>query len=85
MGKPIINFVKNPNDFTLTYFNKYPLSFSYMEWKDEEEQVEELIKFIIKNVGKTIEINNLLPIFEKNTSEYTVNVIEQATIFKNTL
>lgn len=83
MGKPIINFVKNEEDYSLRYFEEYPICFNFYEWKDFASQVSNLKDFMISNLGKTVDNKLLSEIYYKNQPKYTVNAIEKHTVEKD--
>lgn len=74
-GKPIINYVKSINDYSLRYFEKYPLKFNFYEWKDFDEQVIELKEFIYENRKKTVKPEIINKLFIENTPDFLVEKI----------
>src|SRR5699024_11040684 len=71
LGKPIVNFVKNKNDFSLKYFEAYPLCFNFYEWEDFGSQVSKLKIFMEINKNRKVNSEILNEIFYKNQPEYT--------------
>lgn len=49
--KPILNIVKHPMDFSVRYFDKYPLALSIPEY-DKELDLNDIIEFINLNLGQ---------------------------------
>lgn len=77
MGKPIINLIFDENDITNEYFLKYPSVGSIEVWKDFDEQVIEIVKYIKKEKGCIYENLQIRQRYIENTPEYTVDIIEK--------
>lgn len=74
IGKPIINFVKSPNDASLPYFIKYGHVLNIEEYNKENNETSGHLKhFIEENLGKKIVVDDSL--FIKSTPDYICNLI----------
>lgn len=69
-GKPIINVVKNTEDSTLKYFEKYPSVCNIEEWKEIGIQIKKVERFIVCERGKYYDPNSFYEKFEQNTPKY---------------
>lgn len=75
-GKPILNFVKNENDESLSYFEEYGHSLLISELNSDESFNHQIfIQFIDNNSGKSFDVPKRL--IEHNTPRYIVNKIEE--------
>lgn len=76
-GKPIVNFLSNPNDPTLQYFAKYPSYCNFSKNVAFDNQLLLLNKFIISELGMKYDLATLKNTFYMNTPEFTVDEIEK--------
>ncbi len=75
IGKPIINFVENANDASLTYFERYGGCVN-IGLNDKEKDLNSLDLFLKKNINTRIQFDR--SILEKASPEYVVDKIECA-------
>ena len=78
-GLPIINVCKNDNCPTKQYMEKYPYAISLIEKPDElDANVEKLQNFILENIGKHSNIDEILQIYDTCTPQYCAIQMLQA-------
>ncbi|MDD4780999.1 MAG: hypothetical protein PHT02_10445 [Tissierellia bacterium] len=82
-GKPIINFISREDDYSLRYFEKYPLAFTVSKINNIDLNVEALQKFILSSRGKVCDYKTLVNLYRENTPEYLADIIEQNIIKRN--
>ena len=66
-GTPIINVVKNEDDFSLTILDKYDNKFNFFEYKDND--INEFDEFLVKCKGKKIPFEKISVLYEEYTPE----------------
>ena len=76
-GKPIINFVRNPDDISLSYFKKYPAVLNVNEWESPQKYLEKLNAFITSEKGKQYNAEEIRKNYFENTLEYFVDILEK--------
>ncbi len=76
-GKPIINFVSNPDDISLSYFKKYPAVLNVNEWESPQKYLEKLNAFITSEKGKQYNAEEIRKNYFENTPEYFVDILEK--------
>jgi glycosyltransferase involved in cell wall biosynthesis len=71
-GKPIINLIKNVNDCSKEFLEKYRKSLTIVEKEDtfESEEMEKIIRFV-ENEDESMDVNDI----NKLTESHTVKVI----------
>ena len=74
--RPIINFVKHPDDYSVRYFNQCGYALRINEYENDNDlDVVKLGNYLKEYMDKTVEYNDLLYI--KSTPQYIANVIEK--------
>jgi len=79
MGKPIINFISNPNDISQSYFEKYPAVLNIQEWENSPNYLEKLRKFISSERGNKYNVSEIRENYFKNTPEHFVDIFDKLT------
>ena len=66
-GAPIINVVKNKDDFSLSLLDKYDNKFNIFEYEDND--INDFDEFLVKCKGKKIPFNEISVLYEEYTPE----------------
>ena len=81
-GKPILNFITQGDDGSLSYFEKYPLSYT-VDWINTDADnkngiIERLSEFIDTRRNDYISVSDVSELFAQCTPQYVANQIIQA-------
>ncbi len=79
-GKPIIHFSSQKDDVCNEYFDKYPLALIVDETQPVTYSCTEIIEFINKNRGKTVDKEEIKKIFFMNDPAYSAKIISDIII-----
>lgn len=76
IGKPIVNFISNPDDITKEYFDKYPCVRNINQWEEPSKYYDKLQSFIKSETGKQYNLSEIREKYFENTPEYFANIFE---------
>lgn len=76
-GKPIINIVKNPEDPSTSFWDKYPSVCKVNEWEDIDLQTEKVENFITRERGAYYNPEAFSNEFIEYTPKFVAEVIER--------
>ncbi len=76
-GKPIVNFISNPDDISRSYFDKYPAVLNIQEWGSLWEYSDKLNEFISLEAGKQYSAEEIKKNYFENTPEHFVDMLEK--------
>lgn len=78
LGKPVLNFIQDKDDPTISYFQKYPMVCNIRCYEDLSEQIPHITQFI--NEARDLsdeEMRMVSEAFYKNTPEYFCHILNQ--------
>lgn len=74
-GKPIIHFSSKKDDPCIPYLEQYGLALIIQESEPLEKNLIRLFDFVHQNIGKSVNFNDILKKFDKNTAEWSAKQI----------
>lgn len=74
-NRPIINCVKNMNDSSVVYFEKYGHFINIEEYKKNESAIDKVVDFINQYENKSFNVSEEL--FKKSTPGYIIDLIAE--------
>jgi glycosyltransferase involved in cell wall biosynthesis len=77
-GKPVVHFSSQKEDVCMQYIEKYELGLVLCEWDTVEENIRKFQDFLDKALGRSVNIEMVEKVFNKNTPSYSASLITEA-------